>query len=491
MIIKIHKAGRSFTGLCKYLTHDVNRAESSERVAWTHTLNTAHDDVASAVNEMLWTFRSADLLKREAGISTGGSRLEKPVKHISLSWPHSEAPNKEHMIETVRAYMEHMGWQDRQAVLISHTDKRHAHAHVVINSVSPLDGRAISSSHDWRRSEAFALQYEREHGQIHCEQRLKPRDERDATPTRENWQRFKKSEVAFDRAEYQRVKGEFDYFTRHDDDKGKAREWEALKAHQRAEREAFFKEGKQAYRSVRNDAFREVRSEFRGQWNAYYAAMRSGGNKASLAEMKLALIAAQNRALDERREIACDQLRDRRDHGYDAILAQQKVDRAELGRRQKDGLRTPQLMDVIYPTPEPDRSARDRAAWKTEINPAERVLTEKQFDRAGQAAIDPADQHRVQPGFLRRDHEPAAPTTDGFGRELRKNDRAGGRKQERDVRSVDTPGRRAPEMTDTASEKVREEKAREMTDQAAAKSQTAEVAALRASWNKSRWRSRD
>jgi hypothetical protein len=127
-------------------------------------------------------------LKREAGISTGGSKLEKPVKHFSLSWPHGEAPSREKMIETVNAYMKHMGWSDRQAVLVAHDDTKHAHVHVVMNSISPADGRAVRSSNDWRRSEVFALQYEREHGQIHCEQRLNAQEERHATPTRESWQ---------------------------------------------------------------------------------------------------------------------------------------------------------------------------------------------------------------------------------------------------------------------------------------------------------------
>jgi Relaxase/Mobilisation nuclease domain len=190
MIIKLHKAGRSFKGVCHYLTHDV-KAETAERVAWTSTINLANDDVPLAVNEMLWTFRTADALKREAGVATGGSKLEKPVKHFSLSWPQGEAPTQEHMIETANAYMKHMGWSDRQAVLIAHNDRKHAHVHVVMNTVSPVDGRAVRSSNDWRHSEAFALRYEREQGQIHCEQRLKPTEERHATPTRESWQRFK------------------------------------------------------------------------------------------------------------------------------------------------------------------------------------------------------------------------------------------------------------------------------------------------------------
>jgi Relaxase/Mobilisation nuclease domain len=490
MVPKLFPAGKSFKKLAAYLLHDAEKAKTAERVRWTHTLNLASDRPASAIDEMLWTIRGADWLKQQSNVPSGGRPLENPVKHFSLNWHPSETPTREQMIEAVEGFLLHMGWREHQAVIVCHDDK-HPHVHVMLNAVHPETGRALDTSFEKRRAQEWAKAYEREHGVIFCEERLKPKEERQASPTREAWEKMKRAERDHDRTEYQRVRGEFDYFAQHDDDKGKAREWEALKAHQRVEREAFFKEGKQAYRSARNDVFREVRAEFRAQWNAYYAAMRSGGNKASLAEMKLALIAAQSRAMDERRQIACDQLREKRDHAYDAILAQQKLDRAELGQRQRQGLRTPQLMDVIYPPPETARPMRDKTAWHAETNPSERAATEKLFDRAGRAAIDPADHHRIQPGVFRRGSEPAAPTTDGFGREPRESQRALGRKQEETVRSVDVPRTRAPEVTETSSEKARVEKAREMTDQASAKSQTEEAAALRASWNKHRWRSRD
>lgn len=486
MIIKIHKPGRSFKGVCRYLMHDA-KADTSERVAWTHTINVANDDVLSAVNEMLWTFRSADALKREAGISTGGSKLEKPVKHFSLSWPHGDAPAKEHMIETVRAYMKHMGWSDRQAVLISHSDKQHFHAHVVMNSISPADGRAVRSSNDWRRSEAFALQYEREQGQIHCEQRLKPQEERHATPTRESWQRFKKSEIKFDRVEIERLTNKPDYFERNDDSLMNGKEWEALKAYQRQQREHFFIEGKEAYRSVRKEVFREVREEFRGQWSAYYSAMRSGNNKATLAEMKVALTKAQNRALDERRERACQELRERRDQAYEAILEQQRFDRGELAVRQHQGLRTYQLMDMIHPAPEAVKP-RDQALWRTTgITAAERAANQSDFDRSGQAIVHPSGQTNTRPnapGILYRGDDIALRQTDGFGRQLSEREQTAGRRTHESVAA--TPAPRAAEVTDAASEKARSAQAREMTDREVAKGRTEEVAALRASWNRHR-----
>jgi hypothetical protein len=488
MIIKLHKPGRSFKGVCRYLMHDA-KADTAERVAWTHTVNVANDDVPSAVNEMLWTFRSADALKRQAGISTGGSKLEKPVKHFSLSWAHGEAPAKEHVIETVQKYMKHMGWSDRQAVLVAHDDTRHSHVHVVMNSISPADGRAVRSSNDWRRSEAFALQYEREHGQIHCEQRLKGQEERHPTPTRESWQRAKKSEIAFDRAEIERLTKTPGYFERHDDAMMNGKEWEALKAHQRHQREQFFIEGKAAYRSVRNAVFREVREEFRGQWNAYYAAARSGNAKGTLAEMKLALTKAQNRALDERRERACQELREKRDLAYQAVLEQQRFGRGELAVRQQQGLRTYQLMDMIQPAPEPVVLPRDTARWQAGgANRAEHVASQMDFDRSGQAVVHPStrnDRSQHGPGVLRQRTETVQPLQmDGFGRQLSEREQTVGRKTEETRKDVPQP--RAAEVTDAASEKARAARAREMTDRETTKGRAEEVAALRAYWNRHR-----
>ncbi len=82
MIVKILSRGKSFKGLATYLTHDPEE-KSAERVGWTHTLNLAHDHVPSAVDEMLWTARNAELLKQEAGIRAGGRATENSVKHLS------------------------------------------------------------------------------------------------------------------------------------------------------------------------------------------------------------------------------------------------------------------------------------------------------------------------------------------------------------------------------------------------------------------------
>src|SRR3982074_2460495 len=98
MIIRILSSGKSFAGCANYLTHDP-QAQTDDRVAWTHTLNLANDHVPSAVDEMLWTARNAELLKQEAGIRAGGRATECPVKEVSLDWSPEDKPTPEHMIE--------------------------------------------------------------------------------------------------------------------------------------------------------------------------------------------------------------------------------------------------------------------------------------------------------------------------------------------------------------------------------------------------------
>ncbi|MFL9828755.1 relaxase/mobilization nuclease domain-containing protein [Rhodoplanes sp. SY1] len=407
MIVKFNRAGKSFKGLAAYLTHDAGRAQSSERVAWTHTLNLANDEVPLAVDEMLWTCRAAQDLKREAGVSAGGRRLENPVKHFSLNWHPDDKPEKHEMIEAVEDFVRHLGWEDRQAILIAHSDRQHAHVHVMLNTVSPVDGRAIDTAFEHVRASNWALSYERSRFRIHCEQRLKPYEEREPSPTRDAWQAMKDAEAQHDRDESDRLTRIPEYFERGDPDLRKAKEWSLLKTHQRKEREAFFAEGKQVFRSARNAVFREVRTDYRNEWMTYYDSMRRGLDPESLDEMKVDLVARQKADLEARREVACKELRERRDREYKEILRHQKEERAELRLRQEEGLASPHLLDLVYPRtertrpeiPREDMESLFRLAGRETCSPAgEREPTRDAPDRSDGFDQGPNDSHKVHDG---------------------------------------------------------------------------------------------
>ena len=361
MIVRILSRGSSFQGCATYLTHDAE-AETTERVGWTHTLNCANDHVPSAVNEMLWTARDAELLKQEAGVRAGGRATANSVKHLSLNWAPDESPTREHMIATTEDFLRHMRWEEHQALLVAHTDKEYAHVHVMLNVVHPETGLKLDDNFERRRAQAWAEQYEREHG-IYCENRLLNIGEREPAPTRPAWQAFQGVRRDFDQHEQRRAaEAERAGDEPGLDVRGPAKEWEILKKMQREERLDFFAEGKSAFREMRGAIFREVREEFRERWADYYAAQKDGADPATLRELKATLVNEQKALLEERRDQAYSGLRESREGLYQELLGGQRERRQELRGRQAIEFDSLDLMHLFHTDIPRDHSDPERAA---------------------------------------------------------------------------------------------------------------------------------
>ncbi|MEJ2118979.1 MAG: relaxase/mobilization nuclease domain-containing protein, partial [Alphaproteobacteria bacterium] len=180
MIIRIQKSGGSFTGAGKYYLHDKAadktldshlKPKTDERVWFADTRNCFAQEPERAFLEMWRVAEDQQWLKRQVGGRTCGRVCENPVKTLSLSWHKEDAPTPEHMIEAADAYLKHMGWDAHQAVFIGHNDTEHRHIHIVLNRVHPENGRTIDDYREKVRSQSWALEYEREHGHIRCEER--------------------------------------------------------------------------------------------------------------------------------------------------------------------------------------------------------------------------------------------------------------------------------------------------------------------------------
>ena len=355
MIPRILSSGASFKGLATYLTHDPD-AETKERVAWTHTLNLAHDHVPSAVDEMLWTARNAELLKQEAGIRAGGRATENPVKHFSLNWSPEDKPTKEHMIETTEDFLRHMKWQEHQAILVAHDDKSHPHVHVMLNVIHPETGLRLDDDFERRRAQSWALAYEKENGRIYCEQRLKDIGEREESPTRPVWLAFQQREVEFERAENKlRQQEPVNENEKIDPKIANFDEWKILKEIQKDDRLSFFAQGKMEFSDLRLSIYREVREEFRERWSDYYEAKRDG---ADVSDLKTQLLADQKSVLEERRDEACKELRETRNGVYRELLDDQRDTRAALRSRQEAGFDNTLFLEQVADRP----ASKDLAA---------------------------------------------------------------------------------------------------------------------------------
>jgi hypothetical protein len=386
MIIRIEKSGGSFRGAGQYYLHDKAAEKGTakelmpstdERVWFTDTRNCANLDPEKALDEMWHVAESQQWLKAQVGGRTSGRRCTEPVKTLTIAWAKEDAPTPEHMMEAADAFLKHMGWDGHQAVYVAHRDTEHRHLHIILNRVDHETGRTLDDGFEHRRAQAFALSYEKEMGRLWCVEREINAAEREKRPpeldksvTERSPDRqpanqhipdnvieiLRPAEKALAKEEQARL-NQF------------AAERGSLKAEQRAEREAWFKDGARLFKETRHAVYDAVREEFREQWRelyrdraaatreaeahsgtamerAFHFAERGDWEKAlgafgdrnavrddaakEMAERLAVLKAEQTAAIRERQDEAIRELRESRDAQYKELLDRQREERSAM-----------------------------------------------------------------------------------------------------------------------------------------------------------------
>lgn len=174
MVPKLHAKGRSFRGAAAYLLHDKGRAKTAHRVAWAETRNLATEDPETAWRIMAATAMDQERLKAQAGVKNTGRKSADSVLHLTLSWHPDEkaALTREEMLRAGHGALRALNAEDRQALFVCHDDEPQPHLHVLLNRVSPDDGRMLSSSKEKLALSQWAEAYEKERGQVLCEERV-------------------------------------------------------------------------------------------------------------------------------------------------------------------------------------------------------------------------------------------------------------------------------------------------------------------------------
>ncbi len=89
-------------------------------------------------------------------------KVSRAVYHASLSLPHKESLDDETWHEIAQKYLQEMGFDMNQYMVVRHVDREHDHAHIVASRIR-LDGSTVSDSWDYRRSEAVIRKLEQEY----------------------------------------------------------------------------------------------------------------------------------------------------------------------------------------------------------------------------------------------------------------------------------------------------------------------------------------
>lgn len=102
-------------------------------------------------------------LAAEFGISRRlNPKVSRAVYHASLSLAHKESLDDDTWDEIAQKYLQVMGFDMNQYVVVRHTDRTHEHIHIAASRIQ-LDGTTVSDSWDDRRSEAVIRKLEQEY----------------------------------------------------------------------------------------------------------------------------------------------------------------------------------------------------------------------------------------------------------------------------------------------------------------------------------------
>lgn len=89
--------------------------------------------------------------------------VSRAVYHVSLSLPIGEKLSDSQWSKVSQQYLEKMGFSKSQYVVARHSDTEHDHIHIVASRID-LDGKCVSESNDFKRSEKVIRSLEIAHG---------------------------------------------------------------------------------------------------------------------------------------------------------------------------------------------------------------------------------------------------------------------------------------------------------------------------------------
>lgn len=256
------KANDAFTKAGDYALHDKGQRTTAYRVGFTSILNMEAGTPDQAIDQMTASYDRY----RQKEANKRGRKLEKPVYVYSLAWAPDQTPSQADMMAAAHSSLKAMRLEGLQTLIVQHTDEPHPHIHIIVNRIEPDGSRARNIPFDHLRFSRWAEQYERDHGGIRCDQRVRNNTLRaQGVMVRDTTSLTRAEYTARERAERQQAgkeQAEHERLRKDAQRQQKADLW----ANQEAEREALSKRTQ-----ARIDADgSKVKKQFQPRWRALY-----------------------------------------------------------------------------------------------------------------------------------------------------------------------------------------------------------------------------
>lgn len=141
----------SWTRLGAYI---LDEGKDGEKVAWTRVTNCISDDPGWAVKEI-------------AATQARNTRSQSDKSyHLILSFPESERPTREQLVDIEDRVCEAIGFGEHQRISAVHQNTDNWHIHIAINKVHPTTFRNVEPYYDHYRLQEVCAELEIKHGLI-------------------------------------------------------------------------------------------------------------------------------------------------------------------------------------------------------------------------------------------------------------------------------------------------------------------------------------
>ncbi|MCW5687095.1 MAG: relaxase/mobilization nuclease domain-containing protein [Pseudolabrys sp.] len=159
----------AFSRFGDYALHDKGDRRTAYRVGFTEIMNMEAETPEQAIGQMNASFERY----REKEAHKRGRKLRKPLFAYSLSWAPDENPSREEMLDAAQSSLKALRLEGLQTLVVQHLDEPQPHIHVLVNRIERDGSRPRRVSFDKIVLSQWAEQYERDHGGIRCEQRVR------------------------------------------------------------------------------------------------------------------------------------------------------------------------------------------------------------------------------------------------------------------------------------------------------------------------------
>jgi len=268
------KAQRAFNDAGDYALHDKNGLRTAYRVGFTATLSMDAGTAQEAIGQMTASYDRY----REKEAHKRGRKLTKPVYVYSLAWAPNENPSQNQMMSAARSSLKALRLEGLQTLIVQHTDEPHPHIHIIVNRIEQDGSRARNIPFDHLRFSAWAEQYERDHGGIRCEERVKNNALRAQGIMVRDTRSFSRAEYTA-REQAQRSSGDWHAERQAHRKEAQHRQKAELGEHQAKERDDLEKRTRERISREANKA----KADLKRQWRQMYVRQRAEAQRAKQA----------------------------------------------------------------------------------------------------------------------------------------------------------------------------------------------------------------